>query len=147
MVGDSTGSQSPYAGLAGRIRPEGSSDARVIEAEKVLRQPIIRVALTPGTFLLRPCIEPCRVLLDGQVVGKLTSRNKFEVLVDPGTHTLHVARGWLGSNHVDVSSKNGDIAQYVCTGHHSLLDLIFGFALLYASLLPSRFFRLRPFRL
>jgi hypothetical protein len=146
MNGGSTGAESPYTGLAAKIRPEGSSYAQAVAAERAARQPIVRVAFTRGTFILRRCVEPCRVLVDGQSVGELSSKNKVEATLAPGRHTLQIKRGWLSSNLVELTVKNGDIAQYVCTGHHSLLDLIFGMPAFYALFFPRRFFRLRSFR-
>jgi hypothetical protein len=145
MDTDSAAPLSPYAGLAAKIRPDGSRDAQANAAERALRQPILRIALRPGFILLRPFIEPCRVLVDGHSLGGLTSSTNFEAAVAAGQHTVRVVRGWLSSNVMDVHLANGDIAQFLCSGHNSLLDLVFGLAILFAAFLPRRFYWLKPF--
>jgi hypothetical protein len=139
-------SESPYAGLAAKIRPEGSSDAQAAAAERAVRSPLVRVALTRGTALLRLFTEPCCVLLDGAPVGQLSSREKVEATLAAGQHELQVRCGWLRSDTMQFTVENGDVAQFVCTGHNSGLDLIFGVVLFYAALLPHHFYRLRSFR-
>lgn len=139
-------SESPYAGLAAKIRPEGSSDAQALAAERAARPPVVRLALTQGTLLLRLFTEPCCVLVNGMQVGQLTSRERFEATLVAGKHSVQVTRGWLRSNSCEFEVENGDIAQFLCTGHNAGLDLIFGVFLFYAILLPRYFYHLRQFR-
>jgi|GEM_PF-6976989 hypothetical protein len=139
-------SESPYTGLAAKIRPGGSSDAQAIAAQRASQPPRLRVALARGFVLLRPLTEPCMVLVDGVAVGRLSSRDQVEAVLAAGDHTLQVQRGWLRSNVIELKVGNGDIAQYVCTGHNSGLDLVFGVVVAYAILMPNRFFHLTLFR-
>jgi hypothetical protein len=145
MADPSPSSESPYAGLAEKIRPEGSSDAQAIAAERAARPPVVRLALTRGTLLLRALSEPCRVLVDGTQVGQLTSQERFQVALAAGNHSVQVTRGRLRSNACEFDVANGDIVQFLCTGHNAGLDLIFGVFLFYAALRPSHFYHLRPF--
>jgi hypothetical protein len=145
MVDPSPSSKSPYAGLADKIRPEGSADVQALSAERAARPPIVRVALARGTLLLRPFSEPCCVVVDGTQVGQLTSQERFQLALAAGNYSVQVTRGWLRSNVCEFSVANGDVVQFLCTGHHAGLDLIFGVALFYAALWPSHFYRLRPF--
>ena len=146
MAADSKPSESPYAGLAARIRPEGSCDAQALAAEKAARQPIVRVLLTPGAFILRPLVEPCKVHVDGESVGTLAGGRRLEATLAEGTHQLQIARGRLRRNRIEFTVQSGEISQFLCTAHHSWLDLIFGTALFFALVLPGKFFRVRPFR-
>ena len=146
MSSDSFSTDSPYAGLASRIRPGGSADAQAIAAQRASQPPRVRVALARGILPLRLLTEPCQVFVDGASVGRMSSRDKVEAVVAPGKHTLQVRSGWLRSNAVELGLGNGDIAQFVCTGHSSALDLMFGMFLIYATLIPQRFFRLSSFR-
>ena len=139
-------SLSPYAGLAAKIRPEGSRDAQAIAAQRAAREPILRIVLRPGFVLLRWLAEPCLVLVDGQRRGELRSGVKFEASVPAGRHSVQVTRAWLGSQRVEIEVQNGEIAQFHCTGHNSPFDLCFGLALLFGVLLPSRFYWLTAFR-
>ena len=85
------------------------------------------------------------MLVDGQPLGRLWSAEKFEAKVAAGRHTVKVTRGWLGSQEAYVELGNGDIAQFLCRGHNSLLDLLLGLAVLFGVLLPWRFYWLTPF--
>jgi len=142
----SESSLSPHAGLAAKIRPEGSRDAQALAAQRAEREPMVRIALTPGFILTGWLFEPCRVLVDGQPLGRLRSAEKFEAKLAAGRHTVKVTRGWLSSQEANVELGNGDIAQFLCRGHNSLLDLLLGLALLFGVLLPWRFYWLTPFR-
>src|SRR4029450_6351689 len=146
MSADSMPSESPYSGLAAKIRPGGSSDAQAVAVERASRSPRVRVALTRGTAILRPFTETCTVLVNGAPVGRLSSRDKVEVVLVAGNHTLQINCGWLRSNLVELRVEHGDIAQFVCTGHNSGLDLAFGVVLFYAIMMPHRFFHLTSFR-
>jgi len=135
-------SKSPYAGLAAKVRPEGSRDAQAQAKERAAREPLLWIALRPGLLDWLPC----RVLVDGQPRGKLRSGQRFEVTVPAGRYSLQVASGWLRSPAVNVEVQNGDIGQFVCHGHDSTLDFLFGLVLLYGVLLPGRFYWLKPFK-
>lgn len=132
--------------MAAKIRPEGSPDARAIAAERAARPPVVRLALARGTLLLRPLSEPCRVFVDGVQVGQLSSQERCQAALAAGNHSVQVTRGWLRSNACEFQVENGDIVQFLCTGHNAGLDLIFGVFLVYAALLPHHFYHLRPFR-
>jgi hypothetical protein len=145
MTADPQKSLSPYAGLASQIRPQGSTDARAYAAERASRPPVVRVALVTGNALLRPFTEPCQVLVDGRPVGIVSSHQKFESAIAAGEHRICVAAGRLRSNVVAMDVENGDIAQYVCAGHNSLLDFMFGLTALYIIAFPHRFFWIKSF--
>jgi len=138
-------SLSPYAGLAAKIRPEGSRDAQAQAQERAAREPLLRIAMRPASILLRWLTEPCQVLVDGQPLGVLRSDQKFEAAVTAGRHCVQVSGGWLRSPSASVEVQNGEIAQFLCTGHNALLDLVFGLVLLYGVLLPGRFYWLTAF--
>jgi len=133
-------SLSPYAGLASKVRPEGSRDAQAQAKERAARDPLLRIVQRPGLFR-----SSCGVLVDGQPRGMLRSGQRFEVTVPAGRYSVQVSSGWLSSPAVNFEVQNGDIAQFVCHGHNSLLDFFFGLVFLYGVLLPGRFYWLKPF--
>jgi hypothetical protein len=135
-------SLSPYAGLAAKVRPEGSRDAQAQAKERGAREPLLRIVLRPPVFGWLPC----SVLVDGQPRGTLRSGQRFEVTLPAGRYSVQVASGWLRSPAVNVEVQNGDIAQFVCHSHNSVLDYLFGLVLVYGVLLPGRFYWLKPFK-
>ena len=135
-------SLSPYAGLGARVRPEGSRDAQSQAKERATREPLLRIVLRPALFSWLPC----SVLVDGQPRGLLSSGQRFEVTLPAGSHLVQVSSGWLRSPVVNVYLQNGDIAQFVCHGHNSVLDYLFGLVLVYGVLLPGQFYWLKRFR-
>lgn len=136
-------SPSPYAGLAAKIRPSGSV---ALATERASKPPVLQFALSRGMALLMPLVEPCGIFVDGKSAGHLTSDQRSTIQTTAGKHSIQVRSGLWRSTCIDIKVENGQVRQFVCTGHNSRFDFLFGMFFVVGLLLPWRFFILREFR-
>jgi hypothetical protein len=94
----------------GEPRPSFGHDGAVEDA-------IVRLTRKRGGG--RDWLRSYRVVIDGEVVGKLKRGATEEFVVKPGRHSLCLKIDWKGSEEVRVTLAAGDIAPFVCAPNGS----------------------------
>lgn len=126
-------SSSPYAGLAKKIRPEGSPALAEYQATPpmlVIRRggpaelkgvPLTPAGVTWSVLSLAnslPGVEFYIVLLDSDEIGRIRENETFRAEVPAGEHTLTIREHrWIlpRSRTVHLSIANGQKFYYVCS--------------------------------
>ncbi|MFI6582745.1 hypothetical protein [Embleya sp. NPDC050493] len=71
---------------------------------------------------MRDILRAHRVLVDGQVVGKVKRGQVLTVAVAPGPHRVRLAIDWCSSPELEVTVPDGGTAAFVCAPGGSPLD-------------------------
>ena len=134
---------SPYAGLAKKIRPDGSAALEAYQAtppKLVIRRggpaewTNLRVPLTPAMAAwslfslanMLPGVEYYIVLLDDQEIGRIRENETFRADIPAGEHNLTIREHrWLlpRSKSARLTIANGQKFSYVCSTLSSSLLL------------------------
>ena len=64
--------------------------------------------------------EPFDVIVDGDRVGSVDMNKTFEILIEPGRHSLQVRSGRKSSGTTSFEVADGEIVAYRCTGKRLL---------------------------
>ena len=136
-------SLSPYAGLAKKIRPEGSAALEAYQStppKLVIRRggptewKDFHAPVTPATAVwslfslanMLPGVEFYIVLLDNQEIGRIRENETFRADIPAGEHALTIREPrWLlpRSKTVRLSITNGQKFSFVCSALSSSLLL------------------------
>ena len=67
------------------------------------------------------------VMLDGERVGSVEMNGTFEMLIEPGRHTLQVRSGRNSSRSKTFDAGDGEIVAFRCTGKNILPVFLLSF--------------------
>lgn len=118
-------SASPYAGLARKIRPQGSpaltehlaTDPVVVvirSTESVFTRNLFLATLNLFRFAVTSL--PFNVVLDGNIVASLTAGERSETPVAPGEHRLWVSNALAASRAFKFTVGPGQRIRFACSG-------------------------------
>jgi hypothetical protein len=65
-----------------------------------------------------------RVVLDGRLVGRIASREIFEIDTEPGRHVLELRIDWTGSRAIAFDLAATEVAEFECYPSGNLLTRI-----------------------
>jgi hypothetical protein len=72
----------------------------------------IRVTRKGGMF--RDFMRAYKLVVDGEVCGRVRPRKSIDVEVEPGQHEVRMKIDWAGSPTIPLDLKAGDTARLVC---------------------------------
>lgn len=62
----------------------------------------------------RDLIRSYKIVLDGEVVGKIKQKREATIDVAPGEHTLRMKIDWTGSPEIPFTISAGETLEFVC---------------------------------
>ena len=80
------------------------------------------------------------VVLDGNVIGKISEGQSISYNENPGTHTLRIRIDWGGSNEIKFKSVANDTIKFRCASRAQGLKILLG--IIYATVLSQRYIEL-----
>ena len=85
-------------------------------------------------------IRAYKIVLNGNVIGKIKKGQIVELDLPPGNHQLYIKIDWCRSNSVDFET-DGSLVEFVCGSNLRGIKLLF--AKVYIIFLPSRYIWLK----
>lgn len=85
-------------------------------------------------------VRAYKIVLDGEVIGKIKNGQTVELDLQPGNHQLHMKIDWCRSNIVDFET-NGSLIEFECGSNLRGMKLLL--AIVYIIFLPSQYIWLK----
>lgn len=86
-------------------------------------------------------IRVYHVMLDGQMVGKISNGESIEIAIEPGNHELFLKIDWCRSNKIDFVISADEIRAFDCGS--SLIGIKVLLAIVYVTFLWNEYIWLR----
>jgi hypothetical protein len=81
-----------------------------------------------------------KIVLDGNVIGKIKNGQQLELEVPPGKHQLHLKIDWCRSNFVDFEANGGSI-EFECGNNIRGFKILF--VIFFITFLPGQYLWLK----